>query len=143
MLNACGFNLPVLKLIHDYLPQRKQRMRIRSFYSDNSIWRWHLELLRKSILGSLLFNFFLADFVLSQETKTASYANHDTPYVSAENIDKLISSLEEESKTLFKRLADNRLKANSDECHLPVSGTQKANVKIEHFCIDNSERDKS
>ena len=82
-------------------------------------------------------------FFLSQETKTASYANHDTPYVSAENIDKLISSLEEESKTLFKRLADNRLKAKSDECHLPVSGTQKSNVKTEHFCIDNSERDKS
>ena len=30
-------------------------------------------------------------------------------------------------------------KANVDKCHLLVSCTQKANIKIENFWIDNSE----
>lgn len=33
-LNAYGFSLPPLKLIHDYLLHRKQRRRISSSYSD-------------------------------------------------------------------------------------------------------------
>ena len=33
-LNAYGFILPVLRLIHDYLSHRKQRRRVNSSYSE-------------------------------------------------------------------------------------------------------------
>ena len=33
-------------------------------------------------------------------------------------------------------------KANADKCHILVSCTQKANIKIENFWIDNSESQK-
>ena len=31
-LNACGFTLPALKLVHDYLSDRKQRTRVNNSY---------------------------------------------------------------------------------------------------------------
>ena len=65
-----------------------------------------------------------------KETDYASYADHNTPYASAENICKLISSLEGSSKTLFKCFADICVEAKADLCQMLVSGTQKSNVKM-------------
>ena len=33
-LNAYGFSLPALRLIHDYLSRRKQRTRVNNSYSE-------------------------------------------------------------------------------------------------------------
>ena len=73
-LNAYGFTLPALKLVHDYLSDRKQRTRVNNSYST-----W-LEILfgvpQGSILCPLLFNIFLADlFFILSETDIANYAD--------------------------------------------------------------------
>ena len=58
-LNAYGFTLPVLKLIHNYLSNRKQRVRVND---SNSLWQDILFGVPQGlILGTLLFNIFLAD----------------------------------------------------------------------------------
>ena len=58
-LNAYGFTLPVLKLIHNYLSNRKQRVRVNDSYS---LWQDILFGVPQGlILGTLLFNIFLAD----------------------------------------------------------------------------------
>ena len=52
-----------------------------------------------SILGPLLFDIFLIDlFFIIDDTETASYADDNTPYVIADNIDGVIKSLEEASE---------------------------------------------
>ena len=60
-LNAYGFSLPALELVHDYLSNRKQRTKVNRTYSS-----W-LEIVfvvaQGSILGPLLFNIFLADLL--------------------------------------------------------------------------------
>ena len=79
-LNAYGFSLPALKLVHDYLSNSKQRTMVNR---TNSYW---LEIVfgvpQGSILGPLLFNIFLADllFILN-DIDIASYADYNTPYV--------------------------------------------------------------
>ena len=55
-----------------------------------------------SILVLFLFNIFLADLLfIVNSTDIANYGNDNTPYSTANDIDSLIASLEEASKSLF------------------------------------------
>ena len=59
-LNAYGFSLPALRVMNDYLSNRKQRTKIENTYStwlDIIFW-----VPQGSILEPLVFNVFLADF---------------------------------------------------------------------------------
>ena len=55
-LNAYGFSLTALKLVHNYLSNRKQRTKINSTYS--SLLEIIFGVPQGSILGPLLFNIF-------------------------------------------------------------------------------------
>ena len=115
-LNAYGFSLPALRLINDYLFNRRQRTRIGNSFSD---WcEAILGVLQGSILGPLLFNIFLADvFLVLKDVDIANFADDNTPFKSANNIDELIDSLEKASSNFFKWFKDNLFKGNPDECH--------------------------
>ena len=64
-----------------------------------------------SILGPLLFNIFLADlFFIVNITDIADYADDNTPYATANDIDSLIASQEEASKSLFTWFDNNLMK---------------------------------
>ena len=65
-LNAYGLSLPALKLITDYLQNRKQKTKIGSIYSD---WKDIFSgVPQGSIFGLLLFNIFLCDLFLEDES---------------------------------------------------------------------------
>ena len=49
-----------------------------------------------------------------KETSFASYADDNTPYVTAENLDEVIKSLEKDSIKLFQWFSNNQLKANHE-----------------------------
>ena len=98
--NAYGFSLTALKLVHNYLSNRKQRTKINSTHS--SLLEILFGVSQRSILGPLLFNIFLIDlFFIIEDTDIASYADDNTQYVVADNIDGVIKSLEETSEILF------------------------------------------
>ena len=121
------------------LSNRKQRTRIGNSFSD-----WYEIILgvpEGSILGPLLFNIFLADLFLALKD-IANFADDNTPYTSANNIDKLIDSLEKASSNLFKWFKDNLLKRNPDKCHLVVSTNEKIKINIRDFSIENSDCEK-
>ena len=118
-LNAYGFTLPALRLIHDFLSQRKQRTRVNNSYS-----KWLAVMFgipQGSILGPLLLNNFLADLLLIySDTDIANFADDNTAYISAKNVD-VIEFLEWGSVSLFWWFENNLSKGNADKCHFFVS----------------------
>ena len=140
-LNAYGFSLPALRLINDYLSNRRQQTRIGNSFSD-----WFEVILgvpQGSILGPLLFNIFLGDlFLVLKDVDIANFADDNTPFTSANNIDDLIDSLEKVSSSLFKWFKGNLFKGNPGNCHLLVSTTEKTKINIGEFSIENSDCEK-
>ena len=140
-LNAYGFSLPALRLIYGYLLNRKQRTRINDSY--NTWVEIVLGVPQGSILGPFLFNIFLTDlFFIANSMDIANYADDNTPYATANDIDSLIASLKETSKSLFTWFDNNLMKSNADKCHLLVSSNEKVTIKIGSHEIANTKREK-
>ena len=73
-LEAYSFSRTALKLVHDYLLNRKQRVKINGSFS---FWQESFRgVLQGSVLGLILFNVFINDlFFLVEETKVCNYAD--------------------------------------------------------------------
>ena len=76
-LEAYGFHIDALKLFHDYLSNRKQKVN-----DANSSWKdIFYGVPQSSILGPLLFNTHLCDlFYFLEDLDIASYADDTTIY---------------------------------------------------------------
>ena len=136
-LNSYGFNLTALNLIHNYLTKLKQRTKINHSYSA-----WEDILFgvpQGSILGPILFNIFLSDlFLIADNVDIANYADDNTIYKEHENIDDLITSLQDAAAKLFKWFSDNQLKGNTDKCHLLLSKDESSEIHIGDSIIASS-----
>ena len=119
----------------------KNRAKINSAYSS---WEEILFGVPQGfIVGPLLFNIFLCDlFYKMNDTNFASYADDNTPYVSADTIDGVIKRLETASVKLLKWFAENQMKANQDKCHLIVSENENVSMHIGPFEIKNTNCEK-
>ena len=139
--NAYGFSQPALRPIHDYLPHRKQRTRAYNSYSE---WLAAMvEVPQGSILGPLLFNIFLADlFLIHSDIDIANFADDNTPYLSAKNVEDVIESLGRASVSLFRWFENNLLKGNADKCHFLVSISKEVSLNVNNFKIKSSDYEK-
>lgn len=135
-LNANSFNLFVLKPMHDYLSNMKQRTGINSCYS--SWYKTIMGIPEGSILNHLLFNIFLINlFFIIEDFDISSYSDDNTPYASANIIDGFVKSLEEASTKLFKSSSDNLTKCNADKCHSLVNTNNTVKIREEN-CTSKS-----
>ena len=77
-LHAYGFDKASLRLMHSYLTDRYQRVKINNSYSLWSLIKHGVP--QGSILGPILFNIFLCDmFFMVDNIDIASYADDNTP----------------------------------------------------------------
>ena len=81
-------------------------------------------------------------FFIVENIGIASYANDNTPYISANNINEVILSLTKATDNLYKWFSDNVMESNADKCHLLVSTNHAINIKIGNIDINKSTYEK-
>ena len=99
-INAYGLSLRALKLVHNYLQNRKQRTKNGTAYC---LWEEIFSGVPQGlILGPLLFNIFLCDLFLTIEGNYfTNYADDTTPYVIGNNAEEVVSELKAITQKLF------------------------------------------
>ena len=132
-LVAYDFDTNALKLIHNYLSSRKQRMKVNSAYIT---WKdIFYGVPQGSILRPLLFNIHLRDlFYFLENTDIASYADDNTLYPAEKNRETVINTIETSFQVLFNWFRDNFMKANSGKSHLLLSDTETTHANVDH-CV--------
>ena len=116
-LGAYRVDIYSLKLVNSYLTNRHQMVEINAHYS------WWSEIKcgvpQGSILGPLLFNIYLCDlFYFKIESLIANYADDNTPYTTAKDIESVIKTLEADSNSIFQWLSYNILITNPSKSYL-------------------------
>ena len=81
-------------------------------------------------------------FFILNDVDIASYADDNTPYVIADDINGVIASLEKASKAMFEWFENNSLKSNAGKCHLLVSSSDTVNLRVSGYDIKNREWEK-
>ena len=75
-----------------------------------------------------------------KRTNCASYVNDFKPTITAENLDDVNKSLEQDSIKLFQRFSDNQMRVDHDKCHFSVKNHVTMNVS--GFKIKNTDCEK-
>ena len=127
-LAAYGFGTGSLGLLHSYLSNRKQRVKIGSTFSD-----WHYissGVPQGSILGPLLFNIYINDLLLCiEKSGICNFADDNTLYASGENIGDVATCLEVDIENVLKWFDSNRMVANPEKFQVMFLGLPKtANI---------------
>ena len=97
-LHSYGLSLTSLRLLSDYLSNRKQRIKVENIFEIIEIG-----VPQGSILVPLSSNIFVCDlFLILDNTYFGNYADDSTSYTINQNTDSVTKSLEKLSITLLR-----------------------------------------
>ena len=128
-LHAYGFSRSAIALIHSYLSNRRQRVKINGSFST---WKnTNLGVPHGSVLGPLLFDIYINDiFLLMNGTEICNYADDTTLYSTDYEVKNVITRLEQDANRLTAWFPENYVKLNEDKCHLILFGASKERANI-------------
>ena len=141
-LEAYGLDRNSLKLIYDYLQNRKQRVKINDKFST-----WLSIILgvpQGSILGPILFNIFINDlFMFIKETHICNFADDNTIYACEKTLKETLQKLRLDLENTIKWFNTNQMVANPDKFQFMILGNKpKTNVTIKIKDIELKSVDK-
>ena len=137
-LSAYGFDKNTLQFFYSYLKERKQCVCIKGKSS------MFLEILagvpQGSILGPVLFNIFLNDFVdIFKETEPHNFADDNTLSAFSDNLSSLVEKLECDSDKAIKWFTDNHMIANPDKFKAIILYKDRRDTSGIKLTINNAE----
>jgi len=139
-LDAYGFGIKSLHFLYSYLTNRKQRVKIGCTVSD-----W-LNIKRGvpqgSVLGPILFNIFLNDFILCLDNSLlCNFADDNSLYVCGSTLDLVIEKLSMDIANSIIWFKHNAMVANPEKFQLLVINHKPGTVcvKVGDFDIFNTD----
>ena len=128
-LEAYGFSYEALKVMHNYLTNRKYRTKVNDSFSD--FINLLLGVPEGSILGHLLFKIYICNlsFFVKEENVT-SYADDTTPHSNSKNVVAVLENVETKEKEIFNWFSMNYLKANPDKSQLLLTSKDEFPLKL-------------
>ena len=140
-LAAYGVGYHSLKFLHNYLSNRKQRVRISSAISE-----WICLLLgvpQGFILGPLLFNIFINDLLFVHlDSEICNFADDNTLYACGSTIENVLFKLNADIPRVMHWFKSNEMVVNPDKFQILFLGVQNSNdifVNIDNASISSSE----
>ena len=105
-MHSYGFPLTYVRVLSDYLSNRKQRIKVDNIFSKRQ--KNETGVPQGLVIGVLLFNIFVCDlFLILDYTYFTSYADDSIPYTINQNTDAVDKSLEEVSISLLIWFKEN------------------------------------
>ena len=115
-LHAYGFDENALVLVYSYLKKRKQSVRINNVYS--SFQEIVSGVPQGSVLGPILFNFYISDlFFFIKQATMYNYADDNTLAFFSRSLPDLVKVLENETDSALSWLKQNEMIANPNKFH--------------------------
>ena len=123
------FGPSALRLIHSYLSERRQRLKINGSFRA---WKERkIGVPQRSVLGPLLFNLYINDlFMFVKDAQICNYVDETTIYACDSNIEHIIKTLESDALKIAEWFPRNCMKLNEDKCHLMVFGDKSNDVSL-------------
>ena len=123
-LNAYGLEYDSLKLIYNYLTNRKQRCKVGSAFSSWDEIKDGVP--QGTVLGPLLFNIFINDLFFSiKESSICNWADDQTLYAYGHTLIESIYKLENDMSNTLRWFKSNRMVANPEKFQIMFLGTRK------------------
>ena len=76
--------------------------------------------------------------LILKTTSFTGYADDNTQFLLRDNTTNVIKALEEIVDNLIKWFSDNKMKPNTDKCHVLLNSQGPNTIKIGNLCINNS-----
>ena len=128
-LYAYGMDFASLRYMYNYLTNRKQRVKINNDFSECNDIKYGAP--QGSILGPLLFNIYIADLFLFEDTcNIINYADDNSPFACENSIKEVIKTLAENTKYIIQWVKNNFLKINPEKSHVLLSSNTEMVVNI-------------
>ena len=123
-LEAYGFSLDSLNLLHSYLTNRLQRVKVNGTYSNWQLVKTSVP--QGSVFGPLLFNLVINDFIYAIEnSQVCNFADENTIYFCEDSLETMLRSLKGDIHNALNWFKDNRVVANPDKFQVIFMGLEK------------------